>query len=242
MIRLTSAHTKAATLELLRYPSFSVPTLVFPAAGFAAFGLQLSAAANLVMALYAAIAVLGVAFFQFGVGIAIDRASPWQLFLRILPAPQRVRFAARIMSALAFGLTSAAVVVVLAVVATPVSLGPERWLVFLGTLLLGAVPFGLFGIALGYWLTPRGALPTANLIFLGLAFAGGMFTGPEKLPGLVAEISPFLPTRLWSDLLAAAVGAGSWRAAHAAGLVAYGVAFAAVAAWGYRRDEGERFR
>lgn len=242
MIRLTAAHAKAATLELLRYPSFSVPTILFPAAGFAAFGLQLSAPANLVMALYAAVAVLGVAFFQFGVGIAIDRASPWQLFLRILPAPQRVRFAARIMSALAFGLTSAAIVVVLATVATPVSLAPERWLLFVGTLVLGAVPFGLFGIALGYWLTPRGALPTANLVFLGLAFAGGMFTGPETLPGLVADASPVLPTRLWTELLSAAVGAGAWSAVQALGLVAYGAAFAAVAAWGYRRDEGERFR
>jgi ABC-2 type transport system permease protein len=242
MIGLTSAHTKAATLELLRYPSFSVPTLVFPAAGFAAFGLQLSAPANLVMALYAAIAVLGVAFFQFGVGIAIDRASPWQLFLRILPATQRVRFAARILSALAFGLSSAAIVVVLALIATPVALAPGRWLLFAGTLVLGAVPFGLFGIALGYWLTPRGALPTANLVFLALAFAGGLFTGPQHLPGLVAEISPYLPTRLWSDLLAAAVGEGSWTVSNAVGLVAYGVAFAFVAGWGYRRDEGERFR
>jgi ABC-2 type transport system permease protein len=242
MIGLTAAHAKAATLELLRYPSFSVPTIVFPAAGFAAFGLQLSAPANLVMALYAAIAVLGVAFFQFGVGIAIDRASPWQLFLRILPAPQRVRFAARIMSALAFGLTSAAIVVVLATFATPVSLAPARWLLFVGTLVLGAVPFGLFGIALGYWLTPRGALPTANLVFLGLAFAGGMFTGPEQLPRVVADVSPVLPTRLWTELLGAAVGAGAWSVVQALGLVAYGVAFAAVAAWGYRRDEGERFR
>ena len=30
-------------------------------------------------------AVIGVAFFQFGVGIAVDRASPWEAYLRTLP-------------------------------------------------------------------------------------------------------------------------------------------------------------
>ena len=31
-------------------------------------------------------------------------------------------------------------------------------------LVLGSIPFALLGIALGYWASPRGALPVANLL------------------------------------------------------------------------------
>jgi ABC-2 type transport system permease protein len=242
VITLTWAYAKAGTLELFRYPSFSIPTLLFPAAAFVVFGTRQDAPGEVLMSSYAAVSLLTVAFFQFGVGIANERVSPWQVFLRVLPAPTTVRFAARIVSALTFGLASAAAVVVVALVTTTVALAPADWLVFVGVLLLGSIPFGLLGIALGYWLTPRGALPTANLVFLGLSFSGGLFSGSDRLPEFVADAAPFLPTTLWRELLAAAVGGGAWNALHSVGLVAYATAFALLAAWGYRRDEGERFR
>ena len=240
-MRLALVHAQAATLELLRYPSFSVPTLLFPTVIFLAFGRRIGLPDDLAMASYAAFAVLGVAFFQFGVGIAAERASPWQLFMRVLPAPPWVHFGARVLSALAFGLASSALVVTAAVATTDPDIPPARWPALAGVLLLGSVPFALLGIAIGYWLTPRGALPTANLLFLSLTYAGGLLGGEEALPGVVEAVSEVLPTRLWGGLLGAAVGLGPWRLEDALGLAGYAAAFAGVAAWGYRRDEGERF-
>jgi ABC-2 type transport system permease protein len=241
-VRLAWAHTRAATIELARYPSFSVPTMLFPAVLFLVWGARANVDDNLAMASYAAFAVLGVAFFQFGVGIAAERASPWQLFLRILPASPAVRFAARVASALVFALGSATLVVAAAVATTAVDLAPARWAALAGTLLVGGVPFALLGIAIGYWLSPRGALPVANLLFLGLAYLGGMLGGAQNLPEALEELAPLLPTRLWGELLAASVGVGEWSLANVAGLAAYVAAFALIAAWGYQRDEGERFR
>ena len=242
-MRLAWAHTRVATLELLRYPSFSIPTLLFPGVLFLLFGGRLSTVhADLRMASYAAFAVLGVAFFQFGVGIAAERSSPWQLFLRILPAPPRVRFTARVVSALAFGFASALFVIALAIATTAAALAPGNWFLLVGTLLGGGVPFALLGIALGYWLSPRGALPLANLLFLALAFTGGLLTNPETLPSIVGSISPYVPTRLWGELLAAAVGKTPFDVGAALLLAAYGASFGLLALWGYRRDEGERFR
>jgi ABC-2 type transport system permease protein len=241
-MRLAWVHARAATLELARYPSFSVPTMLFPALLFLVWGARAPIPPDLAMASYAAFAVLGVAFFQFGVGIAAERASPWQLFLRILPAPPSVRFAARVASALAFALGSAALVLAAAVTTTSAGLPATRWLALAATLLGGGVPFALLGIAIGYWCTPRGALPAANLLFLGLAYLGGLLGGAESLPRGLVEVAPVLPTRLWSELLAAAVGLGPWELINAAGLATYAGAFALLAAWGYRRDEGERFR
>ena len=241
-MKLALVHARAATVELARYPSFSVPTLLFPTLIFLAFGRRTGLPTDLGMACYAAFAVLGVAFFQFGVGIAAERASPWQTFLRILPVGPAVRFAARIVSALAFALTSAALVVAAAVAVTDVSLPASRWLALASTLLTGAIPFALLGIAIGYWTTPRGALPLANLLFLALSYAGGLLAGREHIPEELRRVAEALPTRLWGELLAASVGAGAWPLASALGLAAYGCAFTLLAGWGYNRDEGERFR
>ena len=238
-MRLAWIHARIATLELLRYGSFSVPTLLFPTAAYLAFGRRIHAPANVLMSYYAAFAVLGVAFYQFGVGIAAERVLPWTTFVRVLPVSAAARFGARIMSALAFALASATLVVVVAVVSTPVHLGAGDWGRFALTIAAGSVPFALFGIALGYWLSPKGALPVANLLFIGLAYAGGLLGTTAGLPGGLSE---WLPTRLWGDLLGAAVEGRAWRLYDVAGLVLYAGVFAAAASLGYRRDEGERFR
>lgn len=242
-MRLAYQHLRAETLELLRYPSFSVPTLLFPTMFFLFFVAPHShRRPNLFMASYAAFALLGVAFFQFGVGIAAERASPWQVFLRALPAAPAARFAARVAAALEFGLAAAAAVVATALLTTSAGLDARRWLALVAVLLAGSVPFALLGIAIGYWATPKGALPLANVLYLGLSYAGGLWTGAGDLPRIVREVSPYLPTRRWGDLLAAAVAGPGIPVAALLWLLAYSAAFAVLATWGYRRDEGQRFR
>ena len=108
-------------------------------------------------------------------------------------------------------------------------------------LLAGTVPFAFLGIALGYWAPAKGALPIANLLYLVLAYAGGLWIRPSGLPGAVAAVSRFLPTRALSDaLVAVAIGAGvDWRAWSV--LALFSGLFAVLAVAGYRRDEGRRF-
>ena len=69
-----------------------------------------------------------------------------------------------------------------------------------------------------------------------------LLAGAADLPAELTALSEVLPTRLWGELLAASVGFGDWSAENAFGLALYGATFAFLAAWGYRRDEGERFR
>jgi ABC-2 type transport system permease protein len=179
------------TLELLRYPAFSVPTLAFPGLFFLLFvASRDDVDATLLVASFAGFAFLAVAFFQFGVGIAAERETPWERFLRTLPVRTTVRFAARMLSGTVFGLASAAVVVVLGVATTDAHLRPVRWGALVLALVVGAVPFALLGIALGYWASPRGALPVANILYLVLAFAGGLWTTPANLRRLRLAAHP----------------------------------------------------
>jgi ABC-2 type transport system permease protein len=242
-MRLVRAHTRAELLELIRYPSFSVPTLAFPALLFLFFGVPAEGSdEEILMVSYAAFGVLGVALFQFGVGIASERVSPWQVYLRTLPVPARVRFAARLAAAAVFALASAGAVVVIALLLTSAALGAGQWLRVGLALAFGTIPFGLLGLAIGYWLTPKGALPVANLLFLGLAFLGGLWTGAASLPEAVDSFSPVLPTRQWGELVWAPALDRGWKVWPWLGLAGYAAAFALLAAWGYRRDEGLRYR
>jgi ABC-2 type transport system permease protein len=185
--------------------------------------------------------VLAVAFFQFGVGIAADRESAWERFVRTLPLRARVRFAARVVSAALFGVGSAALVVVAALATTAASLPGARWVALVVALTLGSVPFALLGIALGYWASPRSALPIANILYLVLSFAGGLWTTPEHLPASVERLSPFVPTRQFGNVLWGAVQGHLWRPRDWLLLLAWTGIFAALATWGYRRDEGRRY-
>jgi ABC-2 type transport system permease protein len=243
-MRLVLVHAAAMTIELGRYPAYVVPTLLFPSVFFLLFAVPGSDRyATPEMAAFAGFGAIGVAFFQFGVGIATERSSPWESFVRALPISVAARLASRLISAAAFALAAAGLVVATALLTTDAHLPRTRWLELAFVLLAGTIPCALLGTALGYWVPPRGALPIANLLYLGLSYAGGLWFRPEDLPGPVAAISPLLPTRALADALwdvstdSGGAAARTWFA-----LLAFSVAFALLAAWGYRRDEGRRFR
>jgi ABC-2 type transport system permease protein len=241
-VKLVAVHARAMTLELLRYPAFLVPTLLLPAVFFLFFvspGTPGQATAR--MATFAGFAVIGVAFFQFGVGIAVDRASPWERYLRTLPVQPAVRLLARLASAALFAIAAAVVLLATAVAATDASLSARRGGELAATLVAGTVPFAFLGITLGYWAPAKGALPIANLLYLVLSYAGGLWEQPRHLPHLVRSVSPYLPTRALSDaLVATALGAPiAWRSW--AVLAGFAAGFGALAVLGYRRDEGRRF-
>jgi ABC-2 type transport system permease protein len=240
---LVLRHARAMTVELARYPAYVVPTLALPTVFFMFFAAPGAAAgASLRMATFAGFAAIGVAFFQFGVGIAVERVSPWETFLRTLPIGPGVRLGARLLSAAVFATAAAGLLLAVAVATTPVSLTAPRWLGLVAALLVGTVPFALLGIALGYWAPARGALPVANLLYLSLSYAGGLWMRPSQLPRTVDRVSHFLPTRSLADALIATVaGAGiDWSAWGA--LLGFSCLFAGFAVWGYRRDEGRRYR
>ena len=232
-MRIALAHGKTQTLQHLRAPGYLLPTLAMPGLFYFLFEGQdqdVGLVTHL-MASYAMWAILGVAFFQFGVGIAEERTTAWERFLRTLP-----------LSAAIFAAAAAAVVIVEAHLINPVRVAADRWLPWTLALLAGGVVVALGGIAMGYWVSRRAATALAMLAWLLLAYLGGLWALPAELPSWTEAVSPYLPTRLWAEVTWAAVlgqpsALGDWL-----GLLAYAVSFAVLALWGYRRDEGTSYR
>jgi ABC-2 type transport system permease protein len=178
-IALVRAHARVTLCQLFRTPAYAVPTLLFPALFYALFDMQYARkdafVAGATTLSFIAFAVIGVALFQFGIGIAQERGRPWERYLRTLPAPAWVRFSARVIAALVFGLLSAGIVGAISRMFTPIDLSLADWLRVAAYTTGAAVPFVLMGIALGYWCSPRAAIPIANLLNLVLAYAGGLW-------------------------------------------------------------------
>jgi ABC-2 type transport system permease protein len=243
-MRIALAHFKDQTLQHLRAPGYLLPTLAMPGLFYFLFegpdtdvGLV-----TFLMASYAMWAILAVAFFQFGVGIAEERATAWERFLRTLPLSASQRLAGRVLSAALFAAVAAAVVIALAHLVNPVSVAADRWPPWILALGTGGVVMALAGIAIGYWASPRAATALATLAWLLLAYLGGLWQTPGELPRWAAEVSRYLPTRLWGELTWAAVQGQAASLSDWLGLAAWAVGFAVLAGWGYRRDEGASYR
>lgn len=244
-LAVTLSHLRVRMTQLVRIPAFVVPTIGFPGIFFLFFSLnrQVSVRGSVeLLTGFAIFAVLGVAFFQFGVGIAADRTSPWDRYLRTLPANAVPRFVAQSISAVLFASVAVLVVVIVAAATSDLHLGAGAWALWAASLLVGAIPFALFGIALGYWSDPRAALPIANVIYLPLSYVGGLWIAPEALPEVLRGVSRLLPTRHFAEVVwAVTSGDGvplySWVWLGLFGLASFGLAL-----WGYWREEALKYR
>ncbi|GGM88289.1 ABC transporter permease [Dactylosporangium sucinum] len=242
---LVLTHTRYRILETVRIPVAVLGGAFFPAASMLFFVVPF-AGDNPVGATYATasmvmFAVMTSSLFTYGVGVADDRAQPWGTYVRTLPAGPGAAFAGRIITGLVFMGISLLPVVIIGWLFTAATASPLQLLLALGAVVLGALPFTFMGLAIGYWLPTKAALAVAQIIFFPLAFGGGLLSEPGHAPGFVETIAPYLPTRGAVELVWAAVGDFGVSTTSMVALVAWTVAMAALAAWAYRRDEGERF-
>jgi ABC-2 type transport system permease protein len=152
------------------------------------------------------------------------------------------RLTGRVLSALVFAAATVGVVTVVGTTVYDASMPAWRFAALALALLVGSVPFALLGVALGYLLPPRAALPIANIAFLPLVIGGALWARPEGIPHAADLTSQTLPTRSWMEVLdSVATGDHALPPHHVAALAGWSGVFFAAAWLGYRRDEGERF-
>jgi ABC-2 type transport system permease protein len=217
---------------LLRQPGFWIPTVIFPAMLYAFFGAQSGGglwAAN-AMASFCVYAVLGVGFFQFGVSIAQDRESPFAKWQRCLPGSVVHEWIARIFASLIFVTIAVSLVITMAFILANIDLDALAWLRLAVVCLMSAVTATLMGIALGSVSSARAAVPLANLIYLPLAYLGGLWVPPMVMPQAINAVSQWTPTRAMGELSWAAVNGNPWDARYLFLLLAWTLAAGCLAA------------
>lgn len=246
--RLTWLHLKYQFLETVRVPIAVLGNLLFPALAMFFFVVPQSDVAGDPVFATEAVASLGLfaicsaSLFTYGLGVAEDRALPFDPFLRALPAGPAPRMIARVLNGGIFSLFGVVPLILIGWLFTDAAVTTSQLVTGVAIALVVSVPFVCLGMGIGYSLTAKAALPVVQVILFPLAFAGGLFMPPYFFPDWLQTISQATPTRAGRDLLVGAltgedVYAGAWPV-----LLAWTALFAALAVWAYRRDEGRRFR
>lgn len=237
-------------LKLIRVPMFAVSTLVFPLMFYVIFGITFAdqtaggvGVTTYMLATYGAFGVIGAALFGFGASIATERGQGWMRLKRVSPMPPMAYFVAKVVMS-----TTVSALIVLALFGMGATLGgvempADRWVGLALVLVAGALPFSAMGLAFGYLIGPNSAPAVLNLVYLPMAFASGLWIPIQQLPDVVQAAAPFLPPYHFAQLALGTFGAseGGSPLLHLAALAGFTVAFLAVAAWGFRRDEGKTY-
>ncbi len=247
-MQLALVHARFQFLETVRIPIAVIGNTVFPALVLLFFVVPIPevrgdpVAATSAVAQLAVFAVMSTCLFTFGVGVAEDRALPWDGYVRTLPAGPTPRLAGRLLNGLVFALLGLLPVIAVAVLFTAATVTADQFAAGLGVLVAGALPFLFAGLAIGYTMPVKAALAVAQLLLFPLAFAGGLFLPPDTFPGWLDGLSRLLPTRGSRDLLVTVLTGTPPSTAAVTMLAVWTVLLAALAVWAYQRDEGRRFR
>jgi ABC-2 type transport system permease protein len=228
--------------RLGRTPGLLIFTVLMPLVSYLVFSNvgTLTGQDRQIAATYAMVSMAGYgsigALLNYTSGLVIDRSTGWLRLLRLTPLPPLRVVLGKGLTALAAGLLPVLALCGAAVVINGVRLDAWQWAAILPLLWLGALPFALLGIAVGYLATAQTVQPLSLLLYLGLSIAGGLWLPLDVLPGWLATIGRLLPTHAYADM--------SWRVAFGGGptltdavtLAAWLAVFAGLAVLGYRRS------
>ncbi|MEV0949976.1 ABC transporter permease [Promicromonospora sp. NPDC050249] len=247
-LKLSWLHLKYQFLETVRIPIAVLGNVLFPSLSMFFFVVPQTAVAGnplfatTAVASLALFAVCSASLFTYGLGVAEDRQLPFYPFLRSLPTGAGPQMVARVLNGGIFSLFGVLPLIIIGWLFTAATVTPGQLLVGIGTILAVSVPFVLLGMAIGYALSAKAALPVVQIILFPLAFAGGLFLPPQMFPGWLDAISMATPTRAGRDLLVQATTGAEAYALALPVLAGWTLLFVVLAIVAYRNDEGRRFR
>lgn len=226
----------------LRMPAFALPTLLFPTMFYVFFGLLFGKqgaghVSTYMLATYGTFGVMAPALFGFGVGVAMERERGVLAMKRVAPMPPMAYLFAKVAMAMSF-----AVVIVLLLFALGATLGGVRlpageWLALALVLVLGALPFCALGLVVGVRVNGQASAAIVNLIYLPMAFLGGLWVPLQFLPHGLQQVAVALPTYHLAQLALGIIhlDAGGSTVVHVVYLAAFSVVCLLVAMRGWRR-------
>jgi ABC-2 type transport system permease protein len=112
-----------------------------------------------------------------------------------------------------------------------VRMAPMQWLLTFGALVAGAVPFCVLGLTIGSLAGPNSAPATVNMIYMPMAFCGGLWIPFDFLPKAIQQAAPLLPSYHLAQIALAIQNAPvrGTVGGHVAALAAFGLIFLGTA-------------
>jgi ABC-2 type transport system permease protein len=246
VIAICAKEAKYEFLKNLRYPMYSVSTVVFPLMFYVLFGLVMGKqmighvpTTVYLIPSYGTFGVMGASLFGTAAGLASDRGLGWLQVKRASPMPVFAYFLAKVVMSLIF-----CTIVVLALLAMGYTFGGVHLPALITaklalTLVAGSLPFCAMGLAMGYFVSPNAAPAFINLFYLPMSFCSGLWMPFMFLPHFIQRIAVVLPSYHLSQLALDVVGAGQGHAAteHWQALAGFTLICMGIAWVGHQRDQ-----
>jgi ABC-2 type transport system permease protein len=250
-MRLMLLHARAQAVSTWRTPAYWLPALAFPVVFFLLFGLASASrlarqglGSEVAITPFLLFTTLNVTLASLSMQVAADRENPWERRLRLLPVSPLTRFGGRLVFVLGFNVVSWIPLLLLATLTTDLRLDAGKWPIWLASVVIGAIPFGLLGIAIGYRFPAQAAMTISNILFLMLSFAGGLFVPAAALPAAVQSAMPYVPSQEYLQFVLVAIHNTSTLIGPSWGwllLFGWTALFGLLAIVAVRRDEGVRY-
>jgi len=252
LVELFAKEAKYEIVKNVRIPVYAASTIFFPLMFYVLFAIVLgsgnpvtrSESATYMLATLGTFGVMGVSLFGFGVSLAMERGQGWLQVKRASPMPLAAYFTAKVVSAMAFSAVIALALMAIGFAFGNVRLSAVQSAELVGILMLAAIPFGSMGLALGYLAKPNSAPALVNLTYLPMSFCSGLWIPIFLLPHGLQQVARVLPPFHISQLALRAIGMSrdtSSIGSHVQTLVGFTLLFLGIAAFLYRRDEGQLY-
>jgi ABC-2 type transport system permease protein len=181
-----------------RLPQFLLPTVVTPAAFYGLFTLAIAKsptpeAVAASLAGYGVFAATGPALFGFGAGVAMEREQGLIELKRVSPMPTSAYLGAKLVTAMAATAVAVLLIYVLGAIGGA-RLSAAQWLSVFALHLLSTIPFALIGFGIGMRMGGKGAVASANALFLGSSVLGGLWIPSQVLPSWMRVVGEFVPS------------------------------------------------
>ncbi|MHA6783937.1 ABC transporter permease [Pseudonocardia saturnea] len=207
-LRVLGVEVGEGLRAILREPTALVFSVLMPVGFYALFtsifgtqqpadGLPYAATS---LATYGTFGVVSVMLLNPGIGVAEDRTRGWLRLKMVSATPIGVSLAARVVAALPYSLgVIVAMSAVSLLLAGPV-LDVGTWVRLVVVLVVGSLPFALFGLAVGFSTSSHAAAAILNALLFPMVLASGLWVPLELMPGWVQAVAPFLPTYHLAEL------------------------------------------
>lgn len=225
-------------LGILREPTALFFSVLMPVGFFALFTAMFSGQATespstAMIVPFGTFGALAVVLMNPGIGLADARERGWLRVKRVSGTPLWVTVVAKVLAATPYAIAVLAAIALASVLIGSMPIDVGQLFRVIAVIVLGAVPFAGFSLAVGAKAGTNASAAILNAILMPSAIASGLWFPHDLLPGAVARIGEFLPTYHLARLAMVQVEGGPWMA-HVAVLGATALIGTLVAAMAYR--------
>lgn len=138
--------------------------------------------------------VMGSAIMNLGIRMVEENQKGWATFIRVTPLSNAVYFFSKMIAQTVIHILSVVVIFTAGIIINKVILSFDQWLFSALWIIIASFPFLAFGTLIGHMKNINAATALSNILYLLLAFIGGMWMPIEVIPESVKKISQWLPS------------------------------------------------